>query len=262
MRDKPVELSVIVPSFKDVERLSAQLPPLRLYLDTLNISYEILICDDGSRDGGQTEAIAKRWGCRYLESRRNEGKGAAVRRGMLAAVGKYHLFTDSDIPFEFNVIQSALWHLDAGGYDMVVGDRTLEGSQYYTKKSWLNSILSHIYSLLVFSLFGENWFDTQCGFKGFRSSVSKDLFSVTRVNRFAFDVELLSIAVKRRYEVKRLPVVLRNSGKSHVHTLTDGPRMCFDVLTVYLRHKWDRYREIYPVVRNPNPPRGQQRKAG
>jgi dolichyl-phosphate beta-glucosyltransferase len=76
------------------------------------------------------------------------------------------------------------------------------------------------------------FFDTQCGLKGFRGDVAEHLFAAARLNRFAFDVELLYLALVHRLDIKRIPVRLRRNATSSVRLVRDSSRMLLDVLRI------------------------------
>lgn len=234
-------LSIILPSYKGSEILSRNLPLLIEYLGKKNITHEILVVDDGSADNGATRKIAEENGCIYLENGRNMGKGAAVRKGMLHAKGEFRIFTDVDIPFEFESFEQFLHYLDFKEFDMVIGDRTLPGSTYFAEISKTRKFSSNFFTFLVGRFVTTGMFDTQCGMKGFRADVAEDLFSVNSVNGFAFDVELLYIALKRNYDLKRLPVKLRTNEASTISLAREGITMVADILKLKLNHVRGRY---------------------
>lgn len=236
-----MQLSIIIPSFKGSEVLKNNVPGLITYLKQKNNSYEIIIVDDGSNDNGATQLVAETLGCRFFENPRNLGKGATVRKGMLNAKGNFRIFTDVDIPFEYDAFDLFLKYLDAKEFDVVIGDRTLPGSSYFTEISRSRKIGSTIFSFIVGRFVAGGHFDTQCGMKGFRASVADDLFSVGKVNGFAFDVELLYISLKRNYDIKRLPVVLRCQEGSSVSVLIHGMGMLIDLYKI----KWNQLRGKY-----------------
>src|SRR5215211_5015579 len=99
-----VKLSMILPSYNGAETLARHVPVLQQYLRHLGITWEIVIADDGSDDAGATQQAAGRLGCVYVGNPVNQGKGAAVRRGMLAARGAFRIFTDCDVPYELTTI--------------------------------------------------------------------------------------------------------------------------------------------------------------
>lgn len=244
-----VDVSVVLPSYKGADAARRNVPLLLEHLRTVGLQHEVIVVDDGSNDGGDTQRIAESLYCRYLENPKNQGKGAAVRRGMLAATGRYRFYTDIDVPYDLTDIEAMLWYLDFKEFHFVAGDRTLDESSYYARVPWFRRAASHVYSTVVGRLVAGGWFDTQCGLKGFRDHVAEDLFSVARVNRFAFDVELFYIALKRNYDIKRLPVHLRSNETSTVNVLTDGAAMVRDLGVIRVNQFLGRYRPLVPVQR-------------
>lgn len=238
-----VALSLVLPSFKSADVIERRVPDLMRYLDRLGLAYEIVVVDDGSDDGGRTAAVAEKLGARCVALPKNRGKGAAVRAGMLAARGAYRIFTDADVPYGHEIIEKMLWYLDVKEFHVVAGDRTLDGSSYYAKVSALRNAASHLYSGFVGRFTVGGWYDTQCGIKGFRAAVAEDLFGVARIDRFAFDVELFYVALKRNYDIKRVPVTLECNDTSSVNVLSDGLVMVRDVGTIWLNQLRGRYRQ-------------------
>lgn len=250
------KLSLVIPTYNSADLLQANLPGVLAYLDGLGISYEVLVVDDGSRDEGLTSQVTQDFGCRYLANEHNRGKGAALRLGMLAAEGEYRIFTDADIPYQYDALERFLWHLDSKEFHLVIGDRTLAGSQYSQGVPFARGIGSRLYRLIVGRVVVTGIMDTQCGIKGFRAEVAQDLFSVARIDRFATDVELLYIAMKRNYDIKRLPVQLRTWSRSQLRPLQDGSKMLIDLLRILINYYRGSYQPVHPVpqVADPYPP--------
>ena len=242
-----VVLSMVVPAYNDSGLLAKHVPPLLECLEQLKVRYEVVVADDGSDDDGQTRAVASQLGCRYVANPVNQGKGAAVRRGMLAARGQFRIFTDADIPYELGTIERFLWYLSFKEFHMVVGDRRLENSVYFTEIPFCRRIGSHVYASIISRFLATRWFDSQCGIKGFRGQVAEDLFGVSRIKRFAFDVELLYVALKRNYDIKRLPVRLRCQEGGSVRMLRDGLTMLRDLVMVRWHELAGHYRPTKPV---------------
>jgi dolichyl-phosphate beta-glucosyltransferase len=234
-------LSVVVPCYKGSEILRNNLPVLMNYLSKQQYSSEVIIVDDGSQDNGATRDVAFSHGCVYAENPVNMGKGAAVRRGMKVANGKFLIFTDVDIPFETSAIEQFLHYLDFKEFNMVVGDRHLPGSSYFTEIPASRKLGSAVFTFIVGRFVTTGMFDTQCGMKGFRRETAMDLFGVGRINGFAFDVELIYIALKRNLDIKRLPVRLRNSEGSTVSLLKHSFDMVIDLLKIKFNHISNKY---------------------
>ena len=237
-------VTVVLPAYRAAAILDRHVPLLQDHLRSRGVPHEVIVVDDGSQDDGQTEAVARRLGCRYIGLPRNSGKGAAVRCGMIAATGRYRIYTDADVPFALDTFDSVLRYLDFKEFDVVAGDRTLTGSVYFTEVPLVRRIGSAVCSTLVGRFLAGGWFDTQCGIKGFRDEVASDLFSVSRVNRFAFDVELLYVALKRNYDIKRIPVRLRSNDTSSVRLLNDGVRFALDLVRIRWNQFLGRYQRV------------------
>jgi glycosyltransferase involved in cell wall biosynthesis len=173
----------------------------------------------------------------------NRGKGAAVRAGMLAASGRSRFFTDVDLPFELSVFLPATRYLLDRRYHLVVGDRTLQDSRYHLDIGVKRRAASFLFSQFVSKLVTGGFFDTQCGFKGFRGDVAQALFSRTIIDRFAFDVEVLYLALRHRLDIKRVPVVLRNNETSSVRLVRDSSRMLLDIFRIKAHQVAGHYRD-------------------
>lgn len=237
-----LQLSIILPSYNSSDTLSRRVPVLQAYLRSLKVPHEIIIADDGSRDGGDTQNVARALGCVYVANPSNMGKGKALRVGMSKAQGKYRIYTDADVPYELEAIERFVWYLDYKEFHMVTGDRTLEGASYFEQVPLSRRAGSRLMSFFVGRFFAGGWFDTQCGIKGFRDYVADDLFGVSRINRFAIDVELLYLALKRNYDIKRLPVNLEYQGNSSVRPVRDGLQIMADIARIRMNQMMDRYR--------------------
>jgi dolichyl-phosphate beta-glucosyltransferase len=240
---KPEEivLSVILPAYRDAARLARHVPVLQAHLSHLSRRTEIVICDDGSDDGGETRAVADELGCPYVANPKNRGKGAAIRRGMRVARGRYRIVTDADVPYELEALDRMLWYLDFKGFHMVAGDRNLEASHYAVEQPVWRRVGSAVCSFVIGRFVASGWFDTQCGLKGFRADVADDLFGVSRIDRFANDVEIIYVALKRNYDIKRIPVRLRCQEGSTVSLLRDGITVVRDLARI----RWYQFRGDY-----------------
>lgn len=237
-----MNLSIVLPSYKSAGMLREQLPPFMTWLKSKPWTSEVIIVDDGSDDQGETGKVAQENGCRFFQQEKNMGKGAAVRRGMLEAKGEYRIFTDADIPFEYEAIELFLHYVKDKEFDIAIGDRRLPESKYFSEIKGARKMGSNIFTFFVGRFITTGFSDTQCGIKAFKGKVADDLFSVATVNGFAFDVELLYIALKRNYDIKRLPVHFRSTHDgSSVSLMKHAPGMLMDLFNIKLNHLQGRY---------------------
>ena len=229
--------SVVIPAFDEARRLPRYLAEIVTYFDGRNEPYEVLIVDDGSTDGTQ-DAVAPmvraHESVRVLRQDRNEGKGASVRRGMLAARGDYRLFTDADgaTPIgEVKRLETALM----GGAEVVVGSRALPDPSVSVVARRHRVVAGRVFSWVVRRLVLPGIADSQCGFKAFTAKAAVDLFERLRTPGFGFDVELLFLARASGYRIAEVPVNWADQPGSKVRVLGNGPRMLWEVATARVR---------------------------
>ena len=178
---------------------------------------------------------------RLLSHHRNRGKGAAVRTGTLTATGQVRIFTDVDLPFGTDLLPVMHGYLREGGCHVAIGDRTLPGSEYHEATSLARRAASTLFTQFVGRIVTGGFFDTQCGLKGVRGDVADALFPLLRVDRFAFDVELVYVALKHRLDIKRIPVRLVHNETSSVRLLRDADRGGSDVQGIKANQLRGRY---------------------
>ena len=224
-------LSVVVPTYTEARRLPPTLERMTAYLAAQPYRWEILISDDGSTD--DTRAIAEGWaqdwpGVRVLAAARNEGKGAAVRRGILAARGTYVLFSDADMSTPIAEVEKLLPRLQDGAY-VVIGSRATRDARVVTPQPPLRRLSGLAFRRLVRTLALPTIQDARCGFKLFRAAAARHVFGVLTVDGFAFDVEALLLAVELGYRIDEVGVTWADVAGTHVAPLRDGRRMLRDI---------------------------------
>jgi dolichyl-phosphate beta-glucosyltransferase len=232
---------VVIPAFREAPRIAATIDQVRRELaPALDPSdLEVVVVDDGSGDG-TAEAAATADLVVALEH--NRGKGAAVRAGMLAATGRARVFTDADLSYAPAQISRLLAEVEAG-WDVVVGNRYHRDTSTTVPTSVLREVGGRVVNAATRLVLRERFDDTQCGLKGFRADVAELLFSVARVDGFAFDVELLMLADRYDLSVLDVPVELENSGRSTVRIARDASRLLVDLA----RMRIDLARGAYPA---------------
>jgi dolichyl-phosphate beta-glucosyltransferase len=232
------DLSVVLPSYRAGALARQSIGVLGDFLSAGALEFEIILVEDGPNEGERLTPEDSR--VRVLTLPANRGKGAAVRAGMQEARGRVRVFTDVDLPYDLQLIPVIMEYIERG-FHLVIGDRTLRGSRYYLDVGWRRRLASSLFSLFVGKLVTGGFFDTQCGLKAFRGDVASHLFSLARVDRFAFDVELLYLALVHRLDIKRIPVRLRHNETSSVRLVRDSTRMLLDVLGIKVRQMQGAY---------------------
>ena len=236
MQQHSVNLSLILPCFNAKAVLQQQLPVVLSFLENNFTSYEVILVDDGSEANEAIAVLAKQYKCKCVTLPQNMGKGAALRNGFIAAVGKVQVFLDADIPFELDVLLQIFQLIDKGQADVAIGDRTAAESVYYLQVSWLRKVGSFFISGIAKRLLRNNITDTQCGVKGFSAAAAAQLFPASIINGFGIDVELLYLASGQGMAIKKVPVKLRASNPSSVKIIRDGMRLIFDIFKAVKYH--------------------------
>jgi dolichyl-phosphate beta-glucosyltransferase len=221
---------VIIPCFNERTRLRRTIDDVAAWAARRCRAIEIIVADDGSTD--DTPAVAAQWiadvpALRVVALAHNQGKGAAVRAGMLEARGDWRAFIDADgaVPFEdIEILERAL----AGGADLAVGSRVVDKSKVDALVH--RQFLGFFFRALVRSLIVRTVDDTQCGFKLFRARAAEALFAEQRIAGFAFDVEVIGRAERTGFHVAEVGVRWRERPGSKVRVLRDGLKMVVDVL--------------------------------
>ncbi|MEO8577686.1 MAG: glycosyltransferase, partial [Gemmatimonadales bacterium] len=198
-------------------------------------SYEIIVVEDGGNECQTTlEGISAGVGgtLRAIALPSNKGKGAAVAAGMRSARGAVRIFTDIDVPYGTTPIMLMETLIRTRGFHMVIGDRTFPQSRYETELPIGRRAASSVFSYITATLVTGGFFDTQCGLKGFRGDVAEEMFNLQTVDRFAFDVELIYLALTYGLEIKRIPVRLETNAGSSVRLGRDSMRTLMDLARI------------------------------
>jgi glycosyltransferase involved in cell wall biosynthesis len=236
-------LSVVIPAFNEEDRLEATLEKIDAYLRAHEIHAEIVVVDDGSRD--RTAEIADRFlqgrAGRLLRNPENRGKGYSVRRGFVEARGRWVLMTDADLSTPIDEHARLAEAVRDHDLDIAVGSRGLGASRVEVRQHPVREFLGKLFNVVMRGMTGLPFRDTQCGFKLIDHERVAPLFERMRVDRFAFDVELLFLAVRFGLSVREVPVVWRNDPSTRVSLWRDPLNMLLDVARIRWRFRRGAY---------------------
>lgn len=201
-------ITVIVPVFNEGAKIVDNLDLLISEIENSFNRFEILVVSDGSTDETNVKVFQfKVPGLRLVAIDKNQGKGAAVRRGLMEAKGDYIFFIDGGMelhPKELRIF-FGLMHLYEA--DIVVGSKRHPQSKI--EYPWFRKLLSYLYQRLIKKLFNVNVTDTQVGMKLFRRDVIRSVLPMLKIDRYGFDLEILSLAALMGYDnVLEAPVQL------------------------------------------------------
>jgi dolichyl-phosphate beta-glucosyltransferase len=253
MDDEPGPyLSVVIPAYNEERRLPPTLARIKKYLADMTYTSEIIVVDNNSRD--RTADVARQAGVTLLQEPR-QGKGAAVRTGMLAARGEYLLFSDADLSTPIEDVE-LLFAALRSGCDIAIASRALPGSNLPVRQPWHRELVGRVGNLLVRLLAVHGIADTQCGFKLFPRAIASRLFGAQLMTGIAFDMEVLFLAQQLKLSIAEVPVTWRDSPLTRISRVRDSLDAVKDLLRIRLN--WLRRR--YPSCL-PRGPGGQRRGA-
>jgi dolichyl-phosphate beta-glucosyltransferase len=230
--DERPHLSIVIPAYNEEIRIIPTIGAIASYVSDMGFPWELIISDDGSTD--ETVKLVKDLGFPnliVLEAERNQGKGAAVRRGMLAAQGNYVLFDDADNSTPIEEVSKLLEKVEQEGYDVAVGSRSVEGAEE-AKRSPQRRLMSWGLRSIVQYGFRIGVEDTQCGFKMFTYDAAQRLYGAQTIEGFSFDLEILYLANKFDYRIAEVPVAWVDAPGSKVDTTKEAQRFMRDLVKI------------------------------
>lgn len=241
------EISVVIPCYKEEEVIEANILKVYQYLSKHFERFEIIVVTDGSPD--HTKENVQRFGQAHpdipftlISFAKNQGKGAAVKKGVLSSQYDPVLFVDADLTIPIEELEQFVSALDSA--DIAIASRLVSGSSFEEPIPWYRTLLARGFHILQILLLGNFEFpDTQCGFKLFRRETALKLFRKVTIKRFAFDAELLFLATHQNVKVVSLPVTIKKDPRNtNVRPFSDSFNMLFALLKIRWNQITGRYR--------------------
>ena len=220
---------VIIPAYNAAKVIASTLDDVQNWLEAQWVPYEVIVVDDGSKDATATVVTARGRGVRLFVNEQNRGKGASVRRGMLAGSMPWRVFLDADNSARIDNL-AAVDALAATGATVVIASRRAADSNVVRKQHPIRRFLGNSAPLLTKLIALPDLSDTQCGFKAFRGDVSDDVFSRATIDRFMFDVEILLLARRLGHKIHEIGIAWDNPTESTLKVSSDTPQMLGDLL--------------------------------
>ncbi|TSD02268.1 MAG: Glycosyl transferase family protein [Parcubacteria group bacterium Athens0714_25] len=233
------KISIIIPCFNEEKTISKNIRTIYEYIKESYRFFEIIVSNDGSTDNTrfELEKIKKEIPIKIISTPKNEGKGAAIKKGVFACDNESDviMFLDADLAIPIFELEKFHTALKKQNLDIVIASRFVPGVKVLEPVLQYRKIMEIIFRFLR-AIILNDWKirDSQCGFKIFKSSTAKKIFQLTTISRFAFDSEVIYLAKKMNSSIKELPITLCNSKESHIRILIDPVNMFFSLFKIRL----------------------------
>ena len=232
-----MKLSIVIPAYNEENRITPTIDSVVAYAENkFPHQYEILIVLDGSIDNTPdiVEQLSQTYSAiKIFTNDTNQGKGAAVRQGILASTGEYVLFMDADNSTHINELDAML-PVCQNGVDVVIGSRDMKESRVEIHQPKYKELLGDLGNWWIQIVLVGGLNDTQCGFKVFSGDIARKLFQKVSMKGWSFDIEVLALARYLGYTIKEMPVIWYNDSESHV-TLFDYLAVLRDTFIIKYR---------------------------
>lgn len=228
--DQPL-LSIVIPAYNEERRLPGSMQKIDAFLAAQPYQAELVIVENGSVDN--TTAVAEEFAAQHSYVRvihSAKGKGAAVRKGMLEASGRYRFMCDADLSMPIEEVSKFLPPAILP-YGVAIASREAPGAHRYGEPAYRH-LMGRVFNAIVRVLAIPQFQDTQCGFKCFTGDAADDIFRRQSMDGLGFDVEAVAIALARGYTVVEVPIHWYFDADSRVRPVHDTIRMVREVWAV------------------------------
>lgn len=231
-------LTIVIPAYNEEKRLPGSLEKIGDFLRKQSYSSEVLVVENGSTDGTSDVVRAFAQGVtaddpftvELLHS--DQGKGAAVKTGMLVGKGAHLFICDADLSMPIEEVNKFLPpNLPAGSFDVAIASREIAGAVRYNEPGYRH-LMGRVFNLIVRTLIVPGIEDTQCGFKLFTQAAAQDIFPYQTISGWGFDPEVLYIAKSRNLRLVEVPINWYYMADSRVNPVRDTIKMFREVLRV------------------------------
>jgi len=232
-------LTIIIPVYNEEKRLRISFNEIDAYVQEYpHMDVSFVFVDDGSTDATRSlleQYSANRSHISVLGYEVNQGKGSAVRKGMLETKGEYKLMVDADMSTSLSEISKIIPYMKQG-IPIIVGTRKEHGAKLLKKQPWYRQGMGDIYGIVARLVTGVKIKDFGCGFKAFSDDAAQRIFKHTIINRWTFDTEVLFLARKNNIAYKEVGVNWKNDEDTRVDVVRDAIQSLYDVIRMYIHH--------------------------
>ncbi len=234
-----IEVSIVLPAYNEAARLEDTVERTALAIRGITPSFEIIIAEDGSKDGTDriSQALANKYDfVMHLHSDERLGRGRAMVRAFKASRGEIICDIDVDLATDMKHLKELVQSIRAG-YDFATGSRMLPESN--VKRPFKRGLASKGYNFLTRFMLGSKLYDHQCGFKSFKRSSLFALMDTVKDTHWFWDTELFVRAQRAGYRIKEFPVEWKHGGATKVNLIRDIFGMGSQIFRLWYEFLWD-----------------------
>jgi glycosyltransferase involved in cell wall biosynthesis len=226
-------MTIVIPAYNEANRLPQTLTRVVDFVNARSEPLDVIVVNNNSRDdtGKIAQDFADAHAFLTVLDQPIQGKGAAVRKGILNATGQYSFICDADLAMPIEELPRFFPATLGQSYDLAIGSREVAGSQRYNEPAYRH-VMGRAFNFVVRTLAVPGIQDTQCGFKAFRREAGQAIFREQKINGFAFDVEVLALARLWGYKILEIGIPWYYGEGGSVHPLRDSWRMFREVVRI------------------------------
>lgn len=233
-----MEVSIVLPAYNEAQRIESTVEKTASALAGITSSFEIIIAEDGSKDGTDRicEALARKYDfVVHLHSDERQGRGKALNRAFRASKGEILGYIDVDLATDMRHLRELIQSI-RDGCDFATGSRMLPQSN--VKRPFKRGLASRGFNFLTRTMLGSKLYDHQCGFKSFRREALFKLLDKVKDTHWFWDTELLVRAQRAGYKVREFPVEWKHGGATKVDLMKDIFGMGERIFSLWYEFLW------------------------
>ncbi|MCE8426456.1 MAG: glycosyltransferase family 2 protein [Candidatus Methanoperedens sp.] len=234
-----VEISIVLPAYNEASRIEITVERTAAALRDMTASFEIIIAEDGSKDGTDmiSSALARKYDfVVHLHSDERQGRGRALNRAFKSARGEILGYIDVDLATNMKHLREMIQYIRED-YDFATGSRMLPESN--VKRPFKRGVASKGFNFIVRMMLGSKLYDHQCGFKAFKRQSLYALLDKVKDTYWFWDTELFVRAQRAGYRVKEFPVDWKHGGTTKVNMVRDVFEMGYSIFRLWYEFLWE-----------------------
>lgn len=233
---KKIPLTIVIPVYNEASRLDRTFTSLNQWRVPVDLKInQVIFVNDGSTDTSLKilKNTPLKFSKKVISYRQNQGKGYAVRRGMLASTSSYTLLMDADIATPLNELKKLLPFMH-NQTDLIIGTRKNGHSTVTIHQPWIRENMGKVFTKLTQLILGVNVTDFTCGFKAFSREAVDKIFPLSQINRWGYDSEIIFLGSKFNLSIQEVPVKWADQKGTKVNLLKDSINSLLELLTIRL----------------------------